>query len=172
MIDNYNHHMNGVDIADQLRGYYTTHLTTRRNWVPLFFWLLDTVLVNCHLISKLKGRLDSQVEFRQELLWSLIRMAKGNEVAIPTQPSAKRARITKNSTTEDLPAARLRLGNHFPIYNPQRKACVWCSLESKNDEDKKGWNVPESYISCELCDVHLCLNKSRNCFKAFHSLDG
>ena len=171
MINDYNHHMGGVDIADQLRGYYTTQLTSRRTWMPLFFWLLDTVLVNCHLLSKLKGGIHSQVEFRQELLWSLIRIAKEKEeTAIPTQPNPRQARITKNFTTNDLPAARLQLGNHFPIYNTQRKTCVWCSLKCK-DGDKKGHVVSESQFSCELCNVYLCLNKNRNCFKAFHSLD-
>src|SRR5262249_10838945 len=46
VIDDYNHHMGGVDIADQRREYYNTQITARRNWLPLFFWLLDTAVVN------------------------------------------------------------------------------------------------------------------------------
>ncbi|CAG8742104.1 1944_t:CDS:2, partial [Dentiscutata erythropus] len=46
VIDDYNNFMEGVDLADQLRGYYNCQLTVRRTWFPLFFWLLDTVLVN------------------------------------------------------------------------------------------------------------------------------
>src|SRR6185312_3997359 len=52
IIDNYNHHMGGVDIADQLRGYYAVQLPVRRTWMPLFFWLLDTSIVNSYLIFK------------------------------------------------------------------------------------------------------------------------
>ena len=37
VIDDYNHFMGGVDIADQLRGYYGTQLPVRRIWIPLFF---------------------------------------------------------------------------------------------------------------------------------------
>ncbi|KAG9070704.1 hypothetical protein KI688_008243 [Linnemannia hyalina] len=57
IIDDYNHHMNGVDIADQLRSYYSTQLRTYRAWAPIFFWLLDTTIINAYLINKLFGSL-------------------------------------------------------------------------------------------------------------------
>jgi len=51
-IDDYNYHMGGVDIADQLRSYYCTQQRSCRNWYPLFYWLLDTTLVNAYRIQK------------------------------------------------------------------------------------------------------------------------
>ena len=39
-INDYNYHMGSVNIADQLRSYYTTQQRSRRNWFPLFYWLL------------------------------------------------------------------------------------------------------------------------------------
>ena len=51
-INDYNQHMGGVDIADQLRSYYSTQLRACRNWLPLFFWLLDTTIVNSYRIMK------------------------------------------------------------------------------------------------------------------------
>jgi hypothetical protein len=174
VVNDYNLHMGGVDIADQLRGYYTTQLTSRRNWMPLFFWLLDIVLVNSFKLAQLSGWLGSQVDFREELVWSLIEMAEKEEeeeAEILVQPSAKRIRISKNSTADDLPAVRLKIGNHFPIHNSDRKTCVWCSLKPKKDEGRKSLHVSESQVSCELCNVYLCFNKTRNCFKDFHSLD-
>ena len=51
-IDDYNQHMGGVDIADQLRSYYSTQLRACQNWLPLFFWLLDTAIVNSYRIMK------------------------------------------------------------------------------------------------------------------------
>jgi Transposase IS4 len=76
VIDEYNQHMGGVDLADQLRSYYDSQLTCRRNWMPLFFWLLDIALVNSFKLAALKGSKKSQVEFRKELLWSLIERAQ------------------------------------------------------------------------------------------------
>ena len=74
MVDDYNHFMGGVDIADQLRGYNSTQIQARRNWMPLFFWLLDTALVNSYLLAKLRGWKGTQIEFRNKLLWGLIDM--------------------------------------------------------------------------------------------------
>jgi len=56
-IDAYNHHMNGVDVANQRRK----HLTTQRKhiqriWRPLFHWLLDITLTNCFLLWRLQAR--------------------------------------------------------------------------------------------------------------------
>jgi hypothetical protein len=48
----YNFHMNGVDLADQRRSYYSTQLRTVRNWMPHFFWLLDTTIINSFLICR------------------------------------------------------------------------------------------------------------------------
>jgi hypothetical protein len=47
----YNDFMGEVDIADQRRSYYPTHLRVCRNWLPLFFWLLDTAIINSFLIA-------------------------------------------------------------------------------------------------------------------------
>lgn len=52
-IDDYNYYMGGVDIADQLRSYYPTQQRSCRNWYPLFYWLLDTTLVNCYRIQRM-----------------------------------------------------------------------------------------------------------------------
>jgi hypothetical protein len=36
-IDDYNHNIKGVNIANQLQETYETHKATRRNWWPLFY---------------------------------------------------------------------------------------------------------------------------------------
>ena len=46
MVDDYNHFMGGVDIADQLRSGFTTQRRGVKYWRPLFHWLLDTTIIN------------------------------------------------------------------------------------------------------------------------------
>ncbi len=68
IIDDYNHFMGRVDIADQLRRYYAIQLPVRRTWMPLFFWLLDTVIINSYLILKKNGINISHKDFRIQLV--------------------------------------------------------------------------------------------------------
>jgi len=49
VVDDYNHHTNVVDLADQRHATYTTHQHTQCNWLCLFHLLLDVSVVNSHL---------------------------------------------------------------------------------------------------------------------------
>jgi len=48
----YNCHKGSVDLANQLRSYYTTQQRCCRNWFPLFYSLLDSSLVNAYRIQR------------------------------------------------------------------------------------------------------------------------
>lgn len=45
----YNKFMNAVDIADQIRSYYTTRRRTRKWWHRFFFFVLDTAICNAYV---------------------------------------------------------------------------------------------------------------------------
>jgi Transposase IS4 len=51
-IDDYNHHMGGVDIADQLRAGFSTQQRGVKPWRPLFYWLLDSAIINAFRLSE------------------------------------------------------------------------------------------------------------------------
>jgi Transposase IS4 len=52
-IDDYNHHMKGVDQADALRANFTCHRPHNyRTWWPLFYFLVDVSCVNAYLLWK------------------------------------------------------------------------------------------------------------------------
>ncbi|CAG8594768.1 12855_t:CDS:2, partial [Ambispora leptoticha] len=78
IVDDYNHYMNSVDLADQLRSYYNTQKISRRNWMPLFFWLLDTAIINVYLIAKTIGSIQEYKEFCCSLVWDLLNFANDN----------------------------------------------------------------------------------------------
>jgi Transposase IS4 len=52
-IDDYNHNMRGVDIANQLRESFETHKATLRNWWPLFYWLIDVTVINSYRLYRI-----------------------------------------------------------------------------------------------------------------------
>jgi Transposase IS4 len=52
-IDDYNHHMKGVDQANALRANFTCHRPHNyRTWWPLFYFLVDVSCVNAYLLWK------------------------------------------------------------------------------------------------------------------------
>jgi Transposase IS4 len=174
VIDDYNHYMGGVDIADQLRGYYNCQLTVRRTWFPLLFWLLDTVLVNCSILYHKATDEDVKNKvFRINLAWDLIKSTlndmskvetRGQSSVAQCQKQLKAAYVTK---TFELPVARLLPGDHFPEWREQRAVCIYCQyLAKSNSKSSKN----ESQLWCIKCDVPLCCSKARpNCFKDFHT---
>ena len=50
VVHTYNHNMNGVDIADQHAVYYSFLRKTVKWWRKLFFWLLETAVVNSFVL--------------------------------------------------------------------------------------------------------------------------
>jgi len=76
LIVDYNFFMGGVDISDQLHASYTTHRKCWRNWLALWFWLLDVTLVNSYFLYK-KATMGgsntlSQLAFRRRLVDELL----------------------------------------------------------------------------------------------------
>jgi len=69
----YNHYICGVNITDQLRSYFITQRIYRQTWKPLWYFLLNTVICNCFLLSsyrptnRYKCRENSHNQFRINL---------------------------------------------------------------------------------------------------------
>ena len=71
-INQYNLYICGVDVADQLRSYYTTQRVHLKTWKPLFHFLFDTTVGNCYKLSSYCAadghlRADSHAAFRRAL---------------------------------------------------------------------------------------------------------
>jgi hypothetical protein len=50
-INDYNHYMHGVDIADQFRSFFKVGRKCYRTWKPLFYFLLDISVINAFRLS-------------------------------------------------------------------------------------------------------------------------
>jgi hypothetical protein len=61
-IDDYNHHIGGVDIVDQLQAGFSTQQRLVKPWWALFHWLLDTTIINAFrlLEHQRKAKLGSE----------------------------------------------------------------------------------------------------------------
>jgi hypothetical protein len=162
-IDDYNHHMRGVDIANQLQEAYETHRATRRNWWPLFYWLIDVVVINSYHLYRVHVRNESpltHLEFRTALYTSLL----------------------GSSLDVKIHRLKLKLGGKRTFGNNQAHlhqvckreglgTCVWCSYSIQLQRLQRGESMraSRSWYSCSFCDVPLCI--SNNCWTKYHRLE-
>ena len=108
--------MNGVDVADQLRSAYNTHLKGVRNWLPLFYWLIDTIKVNSFILWRMHNPNALHKKFQLTLSRELI--AEGLEEHRCLLLERKN---TSTSTIRDIPglppSCIIEKGMHSQVNN-------------------------------------------------------
>jgi hypothetical protein len=158
--------MGGVDLANQFRESYETHLITQRTWWPLFYWLIDISCVNVyrlyHLYQvQLGGKPPSHLEFRVQLS----------------------NRLLNYSTQAKLQYLRINLGGkrlfspefsniHYWVRRTKQDNCKWClyKIQRQRVLDKGAISkarAKRSMGGCVFCDVALC--KEGECWSRYHS---
>jgi hypothetical protein len=164
VIDDYNHHINGVDLANQSRAWMT--ISRCKAWQPLWYWLLDICACNAFLIwktSHLELDLSStrlHRQFQEGLIQALFD-------------------ISEEHTSMELSTH----GHHRSIF-PNRSHCQWCMAHPEDrrlkrnpprrplgevvngvgPEAPRGPSITNS--GCGLCGTHLC--REGPCFDQWH----
>jgi hypothetical protein len=168
-IDDYNHNMGGVDIANQLRESYETHKMTNRNWWPLFYWLIDATVINSYRLYQIhmtqlgQQSILSHVEFRTSLYCSLFNFSRSAKI---------------HHLQLELGGERLFLNDiahiHQKVKRTQQKPCVWCAYMIRfrrvlNEPAAQGQRASRSWFGCSFCNVALCQNT--DCWSRYHRWD-
>jgi hypothetical protein len=166
-IDDYNHFMGGVDIANQHRAAYETHLRAWRSWWPLWAWAIDVAIVNCFKMQSVLYKQHNlpkpeHCQFRQVLYKRLFESHK----AIVT---ASR----KRKLTPDLPPCRLNKDVPHRLYRDVFTTCVWCRHSVKRSKGDNGRfnRATSTQWWCTACQKPLCRpDLGRSCWTEFHSI--
>ena len=159
-VDDYNHNMNSVDLANQLRAAYHTQKIAYCNQIPLFHQVLDQAIINAYKLGVIgKFWYSSHFEFRRELYRGLLNYSN--------------AHIWKS------------VGYHSWVVRGKRQTCAWCSKltafkkEFMKEQEKRGMffmkeedifdrKRPSLSVSgCDICDIALC--KRLGCQEKWHS---
>lgn len=170
----YNCYMGGVDKVDFVISLYRISARTKKWPVRVMFHLLDLSLANSWLqyrdcaltIGTQKSNVLDLLGFRNEVGECLImsRPAKRRLIGRPRSSTESDSDISSPTEKKNrgsirpVPDVRFDLIEHWPQSidgEPQR-----CKLEKCGGRSR---------IQCMKCNVHLCLNKHRNCFHAFHN---
>ena len=132
--------MGSVDIANQLREYYSIQLPVRKIWMPLFFWLLDTTIINSYLILKQSDKNIKQKDFRVKLVQDLIKAElEENKEKRSYTCSQQVDKLTNQFkfiqidpikryqyviTNFELLLEKLSLNSHLPEWREARNSCI------------------------------------------------
>ena len=175
-INEYNHKMGQVDLADQYRAGNPGRRRIRRGgWHALWKFIYNTILVNSYLLSSYvggrvtgSGHEKGQREFREKLTSQLFELARAEAL------KQKRA---VSYTKRPVVATREQ---HVQVHREREQDCCGCSLTGQLREPSlkrkalgelsTNQNAPKrpraSVYGCKVCDVSLC--KEGPCWKAYH----
>lgn len=136
----YTTHMRGVDVADQLRASYSCQTRSHKWWHRVFYFLLDTTVVNMYVIylgtlhrRRHPRRCISHLQFKTRLCDALTQNWHGRGGVVDEEEDER---------------------PHLPTWSRLRRACIVCG-------DQK------CAYYCRTCNrVFLCLN--RGCFEEYH----
>jgi len=158
----YTRRMGGVDRSDQQRTMYSVSRRSKRSWLRIFFFLLDTALVNAYALyasvhpDNALSRLDFRVQLARALLGNYTsrkRSLVGTSYLVRRRShdsqNTKRLGVPDNVRTESV-------GVHWPQMSQVFKRCRLCSSAKNNKRSR---------IACSTCNVHLCIFP---CFTNFH----
>ena len=154
IIKEYNGGMGGVDLCDQLKTVYALdRRSTFRYYLRIFFDLMDMSCVNSYIVyQKVTATTDRLTlrEFKLVVAQKLIGQQNFRKRSFPVSRPSK---IAKRMLNENIQPA-----NHLPHFREKRARCVLCSSSGLENR---------SAVSCQSCDVTLCLQPGRNCFAMY-----
>ncbi len=167
-IDDYNHHIGGVDIADQLREDLSIAQITVRAWLVYLFWLIDSALINAFILWRTEaeqmvvGRKDehqrSQRVFREAIIKHLLKDAIEPPISYDVVIRQHHEFVAPNSF-------RLPIKYHQIQYGMPRRRCYFCRIKTLRGEHTKEEEFRET-TGCMVCEVPLCIS----CFPRYHGL--
>ena len=155
----YNKYMGGVDLGDQLRGYYSCRTKSRKFYKYIFHFLLDVSITNAFILQRnfcpdppYKTIKDFRLQLARELIGDYC--------------SRQRAgRKSSDSVIRPLPLRHfpVRILNESQGVKHKRGRCTYCT-ETRHQRSDSTWY-------CRECEVWLCHSgtPSCDCFLQWHA---
>lgn len=140
MLQDYQDHMKGVDLMDQMLGYYMPNHRSRKWWRRIFHYLQMASAHNSYIIAKAsnpditRSEWPTFQDFVEDLADGLINNFSSAR-AVPLQ-------------NEPRPASQHDIRN---IYGGKRKLCRECRMLAD-----VGQRVPATPMGCVQCNVPVC----------------
>lgn len=154
-ISDYNKYMGGVDKFDQYMSPYSISQKSRKWWIKLFYYMVDTAIVNSYILykescNKNKKKYITHLEFRSRLTDELIGNFSCRKKCTSSpheQRSKKKQKLSINHNFTGV--------DHMPKFIDKYRRCKMCSTKAKEKR---------SNMICSTCEITLC----KQCFEPYH----
>ncbi|XP_070573161.1 piggyBac transposable element-derived protein 4-like [Ptychodera flava] len=176
----YNQHMGGTDLADQLVRYYPTYRRKNKWYIKFFFSLVGMAVTNAYILWKKYAPADQQMShsrFRLSVVEEMVQSASDAPVPLVNTKARRSAGFSLRRMVERHFPAKVKAKSGAKKQNPSRE-CVVCKERMKKDDqhvlvylqthrNSKRVRYPETRIECTKCDVGLCVTP---CFEIYHTV--
>lgn len=153
VVKDYNSYMGGVDLMDQMTGYYGINRRSKKWTTKFCFHILNIAIHNSYVLYK---KFSSGTQKKTYLHYLIKLIYELGENIVADFPEEDHVCTPQNQQDHSFNGDD-RTILHFPIKIVKRKQCVVCKSYSKRTEIKTG---------CSKCLVPLCL---LNCFEEYHN---
>ena len=144
--------MAGVDRFDQLRAAYTVGRSSKKMWRHIFWFLVNTCIVNAFILYRQTCRADkplTHLQFRLQVALGLIGGYSHRNVYTPRAVYLG---------TNNLSNVCAHANQHMQAKRPRR-----CFMHAKFQPD--GRIKADTVYGCKECNLHLC----KLCHVRFHT---
>jgi hypothetical protein len=167
-IDDYNHNMNGGDIANQLRVSYDLQRVERRTWRALFLFFLKTSIVNAYKLWYWGGHPKEDLEDVDPFNTHSPNHRKFREALIDSLWSYK---------GETGPTAPQEGSHEWERLKTRYQQCKQCAARGGTRKGKRKplehiTNLsapPRARFGCKQCKTPLC--REGSCWEDFHRVE-
>jgi hypothetical protein len=155
----YNENMGACDQCNAIRHNSSCQLRHHRRWyMGIIYYCLDILMINSYIYYK---RLKAESIPLKQYILAVCRALASSALADPRLDAPVQKRIRIEGAKQLPPARLLHVGSHFAQFVRTQRNCKLCYYTAKA--------VRRSQVVCTTCNVHLCLNSTRNCFKDYHT---
>ena len=180
LLHDYNHHMGGVDLADNIIKHYSIGRKTFRAYRRILYHGMELCIHNAYVIEDFVVPHQQAGTQRRGVLQFRLELAE--QLVAPYRAAAVHRRVGRPRLTE---AERL-IGQHTPVHKPGKannRDCKVCARKARElrkraaDEGGMVRHVKRSNNYCRECDVPLCIGEMsddgdniNNCFYMWHNI--
>ena len=166
IVDDYNHGMNSVDLADKARMLYRpdTYLRFKKWWWSIFVWVIGTAATNAYVLYAAQCRKAGKEPcehkmFRSRLAEQLCGIQQEASGVAPAAAGGvrKRARRVDADWCEKF-TGRTEGSHVLHVMQDSRTDCQLCKAETGRCVKAK--------LSCRTCEVNFCLGM---CWETWHT---